>query len=155
MCTFTFVIRDKLTEADPESSQVRDDSIKRRQFSFNKDIIEAAHDLVCSYKLNIAFYESIGLKGLLQLKLTTSYLKSKYPEIPIIIDAKRGDIGNANRGYVQFLFNILQADAVTVSPYLGEEAMGPFLEMKDKGIIILCRTSNKGAGEFQSQSWIK
>lgn len=122
---------------------------KKSQFSFNKTIIDATFDLVCSYKLNIAFYESIGLKGLKDLKLTTTYLKSKYPEIPIIIDAKRGDIGNTNYGYVQFIFDILEADAVTVSPYLGSEAMGPFLERKDKGIIVLCRTSNSGAGEFQ------
>lgn len=123
---------------------------KKPQFSFNKAIIDATADLVCSYKLNIAFYESIGLKGISQLKFTTKYLKSKYPEIPIIIDAKRGDIGNTNRGYVQFIFDILKADAVTVSPYLGYEAMGPFLERKDKGIIVLCRTSNPGAGEFQN-----
>jgi len=125
------------------------EKVKGSLFLFNKRIIEQTYDLVCSYKLNIAFYEAIGLKGLKDLKLTIKYLKSKYPEIPIIIDAKRGDIGNTNRGYVQFIFNILGADAITVNPYLGEEAMGPFLEMKDKGIIILCRTSNSGAGEFQ------
>ena len=122
---------------------------KKSQFLFNKSIIEATYTQVCSYKLNTAFYESIGLKGILQLKLTTKYLKDKYPEIPIIIDAKRGDIGNTNRGYVQFVFTYLGADAVTVHPYLGAEAIGPFLERKDKGIIILCRTSNRGAGEFQ------
>ena len=130
-------------------SDVEKIPVKKSQFSFNKAIIYATVDLVCSYKLNIAFYESIGLKGILQLKFTTKYLRSKYPGIPIIIDAKRGDIGNTNRGYVQFIFDILEADAITVSPYLGYEAMGPFLERKDKGIIILCRTSNSGAGEFQ------
>jgi len=117
--------------------------------SFNKSIIEATANLVCSYKLNTAFYESIGHEGINALKDTCDYLVSKYPEIPIIIDAKRADIGNTNKGYVQFIFTYLSADAVTVHPYLGEEAIRPFLEMKDKGVIVLCRTSNSGAGEFQ------
>ncbi|MCR4276817.1 MAG: orotidine-5'-phosphate decarboxylase [Candidatus Roizmanbacteria bacterium] len=117
--------------------------------SFNKSIIEATADLVCSYKLNTAFYESIGHEGINALKDTCDYLVQKYPEIPIIIDAKRADIGNTNKGYVQFIFTYLSADAVTVQPYLGEEAIRPFLEMKDKGVIVLCRTSNSGAGEFQ------
>ena len=119
------------------------------QLSFNKSIIEATADLVCSYKLNTAFYESIGHEGINALKDSCDYLIKKYPEIPIIIDAKRADIGNTNKGYVQFVFTYLGADAVTVHPYLGEEAIRPFLDCKDKGIIILCRTSNPGAGEFQ------
>ncbi len=119
------------------------------QFLFNKTIIQATADLVCSYKLNTAFYEAIGHEGINALKDTCNYLRQKYPEIPIIIDAKRADIGNTNQGYVQFVFTYLGADAVTVHPYLGEEAIRPFLDQKDKGIIILCRTSNPGAGEFQ------
>jgi orotidine 5'-phosphate decarboxylase subfamily 2 len=119
------------------------------QYLFNKTIIGATHDLVCSYKLNTAFYESIGYEGIKALKDTCNYLKKKYPEIPVIIDAKRADIGNTNKGYVQFIFTYLGADAVTIHPYLGEEAIRPFLECKNKGIIILCRTSNPGAGEFQ------
>jgi len=119
------------------------------QLSFNKSIIEATADLVCSYKLNTAFYESIGHEGINALKNTCDYLVKKYPEIPIIIDAKRGDIGNTNNGYVQFIFTYLSGDAVTVHPYLGEEAIRPFIDQKDKGVIILCRTSNAGAGEFQ------
>ncbi|MFA6081516.1 MAG: orotidine-5'-phosphate decarboxylase [Patescibacteria group bacterium] len=119
------------------------------QLSFNKTIIEATHDLVCAYKLNTAFYESIGHEGVNALKDTCDYLVKKYPEIPIIIDAKRADIGNTNKGYVQFVFTYLSGDAVTVHPYLGEEAIRPFLDKKDKGVIILCRTSNPGAGEFQ------
>lgn len=121
----------------------------KSQFLFNKDIIKATNDLVCSYKLNSAFYESIGRKGIEDLKKTCDYLKSNYPHIPIIIDAKRADIGNTNEGYVQFIFTYLKADALTIHPYLGQEAIRPFLAMKDKGIIILCRTSNPGAGEFQ------
>ena len=118
-------------------------------FSFNRTIIEATHDLVCSYKLNTAFYEAIGHEGINALKDTCDYLVEKYPEIPIIIDAKRADIGNTNKGYVQFVFTYLGADAITVHPYLGEEAIRPFLDCKDKGVIVLCRTSNSGAGEFQ------
>ena len=119
------------------------------QFSFNKSIIKATRDLVCSYKLNSAFYESIGHIGIKALKDTCDYLKDKYPEIPIIVDAKRADIGNTNNGYVQFVFTYLSADAVTLHPYFGEEAIRPFLDCKDKGIIILCKTSNPGSGEFQ------
>lgn len=122
---------------------------KQPQFIFNKAIIDATHDLVCAYKPNIAFYEAEGIDGLLQLKTTVNYLKEKYPEIPVILDAKRGDIGNTNEGYVKFAFDFLGADAITVHPYLGKEALKPFLERKDKGILILCRTSNVGAGEFQ------
>ncbi len=117
--------------------------------SFNKTIIEATHDLVCAYKLNTAFYESIGHEGVNALKDTCDYLVDKYPEIPIIIDAKRADIGNTNEGYVQFVFTYLSADAVTIQPYLGEEAIRPFIDQKNKGVIVLCRTSNPGAGEFQ------
>ncbi len=124
--------------------------LDQNQFLFNKKIIEATHDLVCSYKLNTAFYESIGYEGINALKDTCDYLVKKYPEIPIIIDAKRGDIGNTNQGYVQFIFKYLGADAVTVHPYLGEEAIRPFLDCKDKGIIILCKTSNPGSDEFQN-----
>ena len=122
---------------------------KNPQFEFNKSIIDATRDLVCAYKLNTAFYEALGLKGILQLEFTLTYLRKKYPEIPIILDAKRGDVGNTNEGYVKFIFDYLRADAVTLHPYLGKEALSPFLERKDKGCIILCRTSNRGAGEFQ------
>ena len=119
------------------------------QFEFNKYIIDKTFDLVCSYKLNTAFYEAIGYKGILALKKTCDYLRKKYKEIPLIIDAKRGDIGNSNWGYIKFIFDYLCADAVTLNPYLGEEALVPFLVQKDKGIIILCKTSNPGADEFQ------
>lgn len=121
----------------------------RSQFQFNKFIINETFNLVCSYKLNSAFYEAIGYMGIKALKKTCDYLKAQYPDIPIIIDAKRGDIGNTNYAYANFVFDYLNADAVTVNPYLGEEALIPFLERKDRGIIILCKTSNLGAGEFQ------
>lgn len=116
---------------------------------FNKEIIDTTHDLVCAYKPNIAFYEAEGTEGLEALIETTSYIHNKYPDIPVILDAKRADIGSTNEGYVKAIFDIVGVDAVTVQPYLGKEAVKPFLEQKDKGLIILCRTSNPGAGEYQ------
>ncbi len=117
-------------------------------YKFNKTIIDATSALVCAYKLNTAFYEAEEDSWRAMAK-TISYIQETYPEIPIILDAKRGDIGNTNLGYVHMAFGTLKVDAITVSPYLGKEALKPFLENKDKGIIILVRTSNPGAGEFQ------
>src|SRR5260221_14528163 len=118
-------------------------------FEFNKSIIDVTHDLVCAYKPNSAFYEALGDRGVKELKMTCDYLRENHPEIPIIIDAKRADIGNTNEGYAKYIFDYLQADGVTLQPYLGGEAIKPFLDREEKGIIILCRTSNPGAGEFQ------
>lgn len=118
-------------------------------FTFNKAIIDATHDLVCAYKLNSAFYEARGADGINELKMTCDYLHKKYPDIVVILDAKRADIGNTNEGYVKFAYDYLGADAITLHPYLGKEALKPFLDRIDKGCIILCRTSNPGAGEFQ------
>lgn len=118
-------------------------------FEFNKAIIDSTYDLVCAYKPNIAFYEAEGIKGLNALKKTINYIKKKNKDIIVIIDAKRADIGNTNLGYVKSIFNYFKADAVTVNPYLGKEAIAPFLKRKNKGIIILAKTSNPGAGEFQ------
>jgi len=119
-------------------------------FEFNKTIIDATHDLVIAYKPNTAFYEALGTIGLHQLKLTCDYIKHTYPEVLIILDAKRADIGNTNQGYVTFAFDLLDADMITLHPYLGKEAMLPFLQRKDKGSIFLCKTSNTGSNEFQS-----
>ncbi|MBI4057754.1 orotidine-5'-phosphate decarboxylase [Candidatus Microgenomates bacterium] len=117
-------------------------------FQFNRGIIDATADLVCAYKPNIAFYED-DPKALSSLKRTINVVHVKYPGIPVILDAKRADIGNTNNGYVHAAFDQMEADAVTVHPYLGKEALAPFLARKDKGIIVLVRTSNPGAGEFQ------
>ena len=119
------------------------------QFEFCKAIIDATHDLVSAYKPNPAFFEARGAEGVAALKQTCDYLRANYPEIPIILDAKRGDIGNTNAGYVEYVFDYLGADATTVAPYMGAESLEKFLERADKGIIVLCRTSNAGAGEFQ------
>ena len=123
--------------------------VKEAIEKFNREIIDATNDLVCAYKPNVAFYEAGGTEGLKALVATTSYIHKKYPDIPIVLDAKRADIGSTNEGYVEAIFNIIGVDAVTVQPYLGKEAVEPFLEQKDKGIIVLCRTSNPGAGEYQ------
>ena len=119
-------------------------------FEFNKYVIDATHDLVCAYKPNSAFYEALGDDGVRQLKDICDYINQKYPEIPIIFDAKRGDIGSTNNGYVEFAFEYLQADAITLHPYMGQKSLQPFLDQADKGCVILCQTSNEGADEFQS-----
>ncbi|HEY5220989.1 MAG TPA: orotidine-5'-phosphate decarboxylase [Candidatus Paceibacterota bacterium] len=118
--------------------------------AFNRAIIDATHDLVGAYKPNIAFYAAYGRKGLAALRDIIGYIHFAAPETPVILDAKRADIGNTNAGYVLEAFDYLDADAITVHPYLGAEALQPFLDREDKGVFILCRTSNPGAGEFQN-----
>jgi orotidine-5'-phosphate decarboxylase len=119
------------------------------QFEFNKWIIEETHEFVSAFKPNSAFYEARGDAGIRELKMTMEYLIKNHPNIVTILDAKRGDIGNTNNGYVEFIYNWLGFDAVTIYPYLGKEAVQPFLDRADKGVIILCRTSNPGAKDFQ------
>jgi orotidine-5'-phosphate decarboxylase len=114
---------------------------------FNKAIIDATADLVCVYKPNIAFYEAQGKQGWEILYHTIQHIPR---DIPVIIDAKRGDIGNTAEAYAKALFVQLGCDAITASPYLGQDSLEPFLKYEDKGVIILCRTSNKGAGDLQS-----
>jgi orotidine-5'-phosphate decarboxylase len=114
---------------------------------FNKAIIEATSDLVCAYKPNLAFYESLGTEGLAILEKTVKYTPG---DIPVIGDAKRGDIGNTARAYARALFSVLGFDAATVNPYLGFDSIEPFINYQDKGVFILCRTSNKGATDFQN-----
>lgn len=123
--------------------------ITASQFEFNKKIIDTTNDLVCCYKPNIAFYEAEGPEGLDNLKKTMDYLKNNFPEIPVIIDAKRADIANTNDGYVKYIFDYMGADAITLHPYMGGESLKPFFNRAEKEIFILCRTSNPGAGEFQ------
>jgi orotidine-5'-phosphate decarboxylase len=113
---------------------------------FNRAIIEATSDLVCAYKPNLAFYEAMGDEGRSALKET---LKNIPDGIPVIADAKRGDIGNTAAAYAKAIFDNLGFDAATVNPYLGFDAVEPFLSYKERGVIILCRTSNPGATDFQ------
>ncbi len=117
--------------------------------SFNKAIVDATKDIVCAYKPNPAFYEAQGIEGWQALVETIRYIHEVAPEVPVILDAKRGDIGNTNVDHARMAFDFLQADALTVQPYAGGEALTPFFARKDKGIFVLVRTSNGGAGEFQ------
>lgn len=122
-------------------------SIPDAQMVFNDAIIQATKDIVCAFKPNLAFYR--GGNGKYALRDTIAHINSHAPHVPVILDAKVADIGNTNDGYVEELFSWFGADAVTVHPYLGMEAMKPFLDMKDNGVIVLVRTSNPGAGELQ------
>ena len=114
---------------------------------FNKAVINTTCDLVCAYKPNIAFYEALGAAGLDILKHTRTYIPEN---IPVIIDAKRGDIGNTATAYARALFDYYGFDAATVNPYLGYDALEPFVKYRDRGIFVLCRTSNPSAIDFQS-----
>ena len=113
---------------------------------FNKAIIAATSNLVCAYKPNLAFYEALGIPGLEALEQTIDCIPDN---IPIIGDAKRGDIGNTAKAYAKGLFEAFNFDAVTINPYLGFDSIEPFMTFQDRGIFILCRTSNPGAADFQ------
>src|SRR3989338_4138441 len=106
--------------------------LKNPQFEFNKYIIEQTREFAAAYKPNLAFYEARGDQGIKELKLTMDYLRDNHPEIFTIADAKRADIGSTNEGYAEAIFNWLGFDAVTLNPYLGAEALRPFLERTDK-----------------------
>ncbi len=118
-------------------------------FEFNKEIIDATHDFVCAYKPNSAYYEADGVEGLASLEKTVEYIHSAYPDIPVILDAKRADIGSTSEHYAMAAFDYFKADAVTLHPYMGEDSLEFFLKRQDRGCIILCRTSNLSASEFQ------
>ena len=113
---------------------------------FCKNIVEATADLVCAFKPNLGFFEAMGSRGWEVLSETLAAIP---PEIPIICDAKRGDIGNTSAGYAHAIFDLLACDATTVNPYGGTDAVEPFLDYKDKGILVWCRSSNPSAREFQ------
>jgi orotidine-5'-phosphate decarboxylase len=115
-------------------------------FSFNKAVIEATGDLVCAYKPNMAFYEALGGYGLDALLKTIEYVPK---HIPVILDAKRGDIGSTSAAYAKTIFEIFKADATTVNPYMGFDSIEPFWEYQEKGVFILCLTSNPSARDFQ------
>lgn len=115
-------------------------------FEFNKAIIDATHDLCVAYKPNIAFYESLGIKGWIALEKTLDYIPN---DIFTIADAKRGDIQNTSQMYAKTFFEYLNFDAVTVAPYMGEDSVAPFLDFKNKWVIVLGLTSNPGSSDFQ------
>lgn len=118
-------------------------------FSLIQKVVDQTHDLVAAYKINSAFFEADGVTGWESLKKIIQHISQRYPDIPVILDAKRGDTGSTNEAYVKSVFDELGADAVTVNPYLGKESLEPFLKRVGKGIFVLVRTSNEGAGEFQ------
>jgi uridine monophosphate synthetase len=118
-------------------------------FTFNKTIIDATADLVCAYKPNFAFYEAEGLEGLAALHRTIEYIH-EVTDVPVLLDAKRGDIGSTAEAYAKAAFEVWGADAVVVNPYLGHDAVQPFIAYADRGVFLLCHTSNPGATDLQT-----
>lgn len=132
----------------PQSVLNKEDPI----YIFNREIINSTKDLVCAYKPNIAFYEMYGIYGLSSLIKTIELIQGT--GIPVILDAKRGDVGHSSAAYAKSVFEVYKADAVTVNPYLGHDSIEPFLEYRDKGIFVLCLTSNPGAKDFQRELFL-
>ena len=116
-------------------------------FAFCREIADATADYACAFKPQIAHFAALGAEGALERLI--AHLKSAHPDVPVILDSKRGDIGSTAQHYATEAFDRYGADAVTVNPYLGRDALQPFLDRADRGVIILCRTSNPGAGELQ------
>ncbi len=119
-------------------------------FAFNKSIIDTTADLVCAYKPNIAFYEAQGIDALSQLKKTIDYIHSSYPDIPVILDAKRADVPNTATMYAKAMFEYWDADAVTIFPFLGRDSVEPFFNYTDKSPILIIKTSNKDASTLEN-----
>jgi orotidine-5'-phosphate decarboxylase len=132
----------------PESLLNEDDPV----FEFNRRIIDSTAQYAVAYKPNVAFYESRGAEGWTSLLKTSAYIKEQYPDIFIIADAKRGDIGNTSKMYARAFFENNSFDAVTVAPYMGEDSVSPFLSYSERWVILLALTSNKGADDFQYHS---
>jgi orotidine-5'-phosphate decarboxylase len=135
---------------DPDLKKIPSHFHKEKNpiFAFNKSIIDATADLVCAYKPQIAYYSGQAAEP--DLLLTCEYLRKNYETIPIVLDAKRGDIGSTAEMYAKEAFEVYGADAVTVNPYMGMETIEPFREYKEKGIFVLCKTSNPGSSQLQS-----
>lgn len=139
---------DPVLERIPDSV-APDAAPAERVIEFNRRIVEATADLACAYKPNAAFYEALGEDGFHVLEETVATIRDRAAGAAVILDAKRADIGSTNAGYVAATFDQLGADAITVHPYLGGEALAPFLERAEKLVFVLARTSNPGAGELQ------
>lgn len=137
---------------DPDLAKFPKHILSRKNpiFQFNKDIVNATTKFVCCYKLNIAYYASQGIEGLNSLLETIDYIHKEYADIPVILDAKRADVGHTSEQYAKEVFDVFKCDAVTVNPYFGFDSIEPFLKYKDKGIIVLCKTSNPGSSEIQN-----
>ncbi len=134
---------------DPSKDKMPQAILKTRNpiFEFNKRIIVSTHSLVCSYKPQVAYYNAIGAEA--ELEMTIDYIKQNFSDIPIILDAKRSDIGPIAKMYALESFSRYKVDAVTVNPFLGFDSIKPFTDWKDKGTIILCKTSNPSSSDIQ------
>jgi orotidine-5'-phosphate decarboxylase len=156
--TFAQRLKDALTSSgslvcvglDPDPSKFPDDLTEQatRLHAFDRRVIDATYDIAAAYKPQIAFYSALGAEN--QLALTIRYIRESAPHALIILDAKRGDIGNTAEAYAREAFDRYDADAVTVNPYMGEDSVRPFLARKDRGALVLCRTSNPGGKDFQN-----
>jgi orotidine-5'-phosphate decarboxylase len=131
-------------DPDPDLMPVKD------VFDFNRRIVDATHDLVCAYKPNMAFYEALGLPGLRALGQTIDHIRNIGSQVLVVLDAKRGDIGNTSTAYAKAMFEVWEADATTVNVYGGRDSVQPFLDYESKGVFLWCRSSNPGATEFQN-----
>ena len=149
---FVCVGLDSEYEKIPKVVRERSLPWKRAIVDFNRAIVNATKDFVCAYKPNSAFYEACGAEGVEALHETIAHIGDVAPEVPVILDAKRGDTKDTNIQYAKMAFVSYGADAITVNPYMGREPLEPFLSRKDKGVIVLCRTSNEGASEFQDRT---
>ncbi len=136
---------------DPEIEKLPPHLLKLKDpvFEFNKRIVDATQQYAVAYKPNIAFYECSGPRGWISLESTLKYIRKKYPDIFVIADAKRGDIGNTSKMYAKAFFDNMSFDALTVAPYMGEDSVSPFLSYPDKWVVLLALTSNRGADDFQ------
>lgn len=139
---------------DPDLKKIPNHLLKDPDpfFSFNKAIIKATHSFCVAYKPNLAFFEALGLRGMESLYRTVDYLREYYPNIFVIADGKRGDIGNTAAKYADAYFNELNADALTLSPYMGKDSIDPFLKQDGKWAVLLALTSNAGSADFQMLS---
>jgi orotidine-5'-phosphate decarboxylase len=134
-------------DPDPERLPIHLRASKDAIFSFCRDIVDATHDVVCSFKPQIAYFAAHHAED--QLQALCQYIRSAYPDVLLILDAKRGDIGPTAEQYAREAYERFCAHAVTLSPYLGLDSIEPFLERRDKGAIIICRTSNPGSADLQ------
>lgn len=136
---------------DPDMAKLPQHLLKLENpiFEFNKAIIDATAKYAVAYKPNCAFYEAEGVEGWKQFEMTVAYIKKNYPEILVIADAKRGDIGNTAKKYAQCFFKSMDCDAVTLAPYMGADSINPFLEYEGKWAVVLALTSNKSADDFE------
>lgn len=133
---------------DPDIEKMPE-HLKGNLFEFNKAIIDATAQYTVAYKPNLAFYEVLGWEGVKAFEETVKYIQENHPDIFIIADAKRGDIGNTSKMYAKSMFEYTNVDAITVAPYMGEDSVTPFLGYEGKWVILLALTSNKGSQDFQ------